>query len=169
MGNQDGEFLFPFGIAIRGQNIYITDSDHHNIQAFTLSGNYQYKAGNKGGGSLQFNVPTGVAVSEEGRVFIADSVNNRIQVGSARIFRTVFNIPLGTLVYDIKSVNEQLVNNSYNRDEWPMGQNALNLINMRFINLYFRYLHPDSNTKVGSDTKSSNSPVTYVSLQCKRL
>ena len=80
MGNEDGEFLFPFGIAINGQSIYITDSDRHDIQAFTLSGTFLYKAGNKGGGSLQFNVPSGVAVSEEGRVFIADNVNNRIQV-----------------------------------------------------------------------------------------
>eukprot|EP00800_Vazella_pourtalesii_P021483 TRINITY_DN8011_c0_g1_i1.p1 TRINITY_DN8011_c0_g1~~TRINITY_DN8011_c0_g1_i1.p1 ORF type:complete len:303 (-),score=57.05 TRINITY_DN8011_c0_g1_i1:38-946(-) len=85
LGNEDGQFLFPYGVAINGHTIYITDSERHNIQAFDLSGTFLYKSGVRGGGTLQFNAPCGLAVSEDGRVFIADSVNNRIQVRHTHI------------------------------------------------------------------------------------
>ncbi|KAI6645788.1 hypothetical protein LOD99_13051 [Oopsacas minuta] len=85
LGSGDGEFLFPFGIAVNGYTVYVTDSERHNIQAFNLSGIFLYKTGVKGGGSLQFNVPCGLAVSTDGKVFIADSVNNRIQVFTSKL------------------------------------------------------------------------------------
>jgi len=46
---------------------------------FNTNGAFQGAFGSKGTGNLQFNKPTGLAVSQN-RLYVADSLNERIQV-----------------------------------------------------------------------------------------
>ena len=51
------------------------------IQVFDASGNFITKFGTGGSGDGQFNFPVGVAVDPTtGSVYVADALNNRIQV-----------------------------------------------------------------------------------------
>jgi len=65
--------------------VYVADRDKNRVQVFDAYGTYlnqigQTTAGSGIGVSLQFNVPTGVAVGADGKIFVADSKNYRIVV-----------------------------------------------------------------------------------------
>jgi DNA-binding beta-propeller fold protein YncE len=50
------------------------------IHRFTPRGELMYSWGSRGGGPGQFNLPHGLAVDRDGRVFVADRENSRIQI-----------------------------------------------------------------------------------------
>ncbi len=80
-GVQPGSFSNPTDLAIDGRNgdIYIVDSGNNRIQRFDSEGNYLSEFGSFGTDNGQFNAPWGVAVNNEGFVFITDSKNARVQ------------------------------------------------------------------------------------------
>ena len=80
----------PWSIAIHGDKLYVADTQNHRIRAVaigataaatmvsTLAGNGT--AGHANGATAQFNYPTGVAVSPDGKMlYVADSTNHRIR------------------------------------------------------------------------------------------
>ena len=81
---------YPQGVAVDGAgNLYIADTDSHRIRRVDVSGTLTTiagtgQAGYGGDGGLasaaQLNYPTGVAVDDEGNVYVADSRNHRIRV-----------------------------------------------------------------------------------------
>ena len=80
----------PQGVAVdRWGNLYIADTDSHRIRRVDSSGVLTTIAGTGQGGfggdggpaaTAQLNYPTGVAVDEAGKVYVADSRNHRIRV-----------------------------------------------------------------------------------------
>ena len=63
-------------------------TDRHRLQKLTLNGDCVKSVGGcvAGNGQLQFNYPLGVVVHPTtGHIFVADSVNNRIQVFNKEI------------------------------------------------------------------------------------
>ncbi|MBN1660406.1 MAG: hypothetical protein JXA93_18550 [Anaerolineae bacterium] len=60
--------------------ILVADSGNHRLQAFDEMGNFVTAFGTWGSEPGQFHLPQGVAASEDGRVIVADAVNNRLQV-----------------------------------------------------------------------------------------
>jgi len=79
-GSDDGEFLWPHGIAIdQAGDIYIVDSGNHRIQKFTSDGTYSTQWGNFGSDNGEFNEPRGIAIDADGNVYVVDMDNHRIQ------------------------------------------------------------------------------------------
>ncbi len=102
VGTEPGQFNQPRDVAVGLDNeIYVLDSDNHRVQVFDLEGNYLREWGSRcqlesglgcvdpdGNGPLaygdgQFQEPWGIAVDAEGRVFVADTWNHRVQVFEA--------------------------------------------------------------------------------------
>jgi DNA-binding beta-propeller fold protein YncE len=61
-------------------NVYVTENDNHRIQKFTSDGEFLVSWGSEGTADGQFNRPEGVDVDPFGRVLVADTGNNRIQI-----------------------------------------------------------------------------------------
>jgi len=98
-GTEAGQFNFPRGIAVGPDgNIYVVDSDNHRVQVFDPDGIFLREWGGQcnlsteqvcadldGDGPMspgdgQFQEPWGIAVAEDGRVYVADTWNHRVQV-----------------------------------------------------------------------------------------
>ncbi|NQU47331.1 MAG: hypothetical protein HQ519_01685 [Planctomycetes bacterium] len=93
--NSDGEFVQPFaqtyelgrptGLAWDdiGQRLLVVDTIGGRILAFNVDGELSAQVGIPGEEPGEFNHPTNLAVSAEGRVFVMDSLNFRVQVLNA--------------------------------------------------------------------------------------
>jgi uncharacterized protein (TIGR03663 family) len=99
LGTDPSLFNHPRGVAAGPEgNVYVVDSDNHRVQVFDADGNFLREWGSNcnlstslgctdpdGDGPLaygdgQFQEPWGIAVAEDGRVYVADTWNHRIQV-----------------------------------------------------------------------------------------
>jgi tripartite motif-containing protein 71 len=81
-GTANGQFKNPGGIAVDPiGNVYVGDAGNFNIQKFDSNGKFITKWGTNGASNGQFNSPTGIAIdTKSGNVYIADTVNNQIQI-----------------------------------------------------------------------------------------
>ena len=91
-GSGDGQFYNPQGVAVDSQGrVYVADTGNHRIQVFDSNGNFITKWGSlcdlsigtgcaSPDGNGQFRDPERVAVGPQGRVYVANTGNNRIQV-----------------------------------------------------------------------------------------
>ena len=72
----------PFGIAIHGDYLYVTDSELHAIFHFKMEPEFPLvtKHGSRGSQIGEFNYPRSLAVSTNGDVYVADCNNNRVQI-----------------------------------------------------------------------------------------
>jgi DNA-binding beta-propeller fold protein YncE len=62
--------------------IYVVDTDNQSIKKYNLSGTFICDVGVFGTGLGQFNEPQGISVAPNGTVYVADSLNQRVQVFS---------------------------------------------------------------------------------------
>ncbi|MBI1387402.1 MAG: hypothetical protein GC154_03020 [bacterium] len=87
IGASPSLFYAPRGIAFHPQKrlIYLCDTGNHLVKVMEPSGNLVATWGVPGGGSDEnsFQEPVGVAVSPEGDVLIADSLNRRVKTYTA--------------------------------------------------------------------------------------
>ena len=72
----------PCGIAIDGDNVYVSDTRAHAVFQFKLGNDIQLvaKVGTLGTGIGQFSYPYSLAVSNNGDVYVADCYNHRIEI-----------------------------------------------------------------------------------------
>ena len=90
--DQDGGFLscwgerrfrWPHGIHIDSQdNVFVTDTQKHTVEKFTLSGELLMTLGTPNWAGLTmrgepFNLPTGATVADDGSIFASDGYGNR--------------------------------------------------------------------------------------------
>ena len=61
-------------------HIVVTDGFNHRVQIFTKFGQFLRKFGQLGSDSVSLEGPTGVALDENGYIYVADTNNQRIQV-----------------------------------------------------------------------------------------
>jgi sugar lactone lactonase YvrE len=93
-GSSSLQLNFPKGIAIdKDGKIYVADTYNHRIMIFNNSGTSLLRwIGNKktgtgtppppssGIGQSEFNFPKGVAIDNEGKIYVADTGNSRVQI-----------------------------------------------------------------------------------------
>jgi DNA-binding beta-propeller fold protein YncE len=98
----DTKFLFhvkpnanqPSDLAV-GPNgyIYLVDGVNNLIRVVDSNGRWKFAFGGKGSGKGQFRYPLGIDISEDGKVFIADTGNHRIQVFDLQgMFLSMFTV-----------------------------------------------------------------------------
>ena len=73
---------YPWGIAIYGDNVYVTDTINHLILHFKVASVVRFVAssGGKGSGKGKFNEPRQLTSSGKGELFVSDRNNHRIQI-----------------------------------------------------------------------------------------
>ena len=74
------QFSGPSGIAIRGDVIYVAETNNHRIQKFTVSAEYITTFGSNGSGNGQLYHPRGICVDFEGKVYVSEYSNSRVSV-----------------------------------------------------------------------------------------
>ena len=79
---RDGELESPAGMAIDGSRglLYVADSKKHQVFCYsTADGSAVRTIGRRGSEPGEFNFPTNVFVDKEGRLYVTDTLNFRIQ------------------------------------------------------------------------------------------
>jgi peptidylamidoglycolate lyase len=81
-GNDRSHFNGPDGIAfLPNGDFYVTDGyKNSRVVKFSREGKYLLEWGKHGKGPGEFNIPHGVAIDANGRVYVIDRSNSRIQV-----------------------------------------------------------------------------------------
>ena len=79
-GSGELQFNEPRGIAITGDVIYVAEYKGHRIHKLTTGGEFLGTFGESGSDIGQFDGPFDIKISLEGKVYVADRDNNRVQV-----------------------------------------------------------------------------------------
>ena len=95
------DMMEPYGLAIHGDYLYVTDTELCAIFQFKMEPQFSLvtKRGNKGSQIGEFNDPSNLTVSTNGDVYVADSNNHRVQI-------------LNSSLQHLRSLTEQLI-------QWP--------------------------------------------------
>jgi len=85
-GGVAGTLSQPHGLAVDKQTglIYVADYMRHCLSAYDQKGKYLFEYGGQGAGAGWFNYPKGIFINHEGRLFVADTFNKRVQVFTMR-------------------------------------------------------------------------------------
>ena len=115
-----GEFLNSYthehmeslwGIAIHGNNLYVTDDWVHAVFHFKIEADLRLagRVGSRGSGLRQFDEPRQLSISTNGDVYIADKGNSRIQIldSSLHPIREVTD-PSMHRPHDVKLTTEEI-------------------------------------------------------------
>ena len=78
------------------KDIYLVDGVNNRIIVVDSSGKRKFEFGQKGAGKGDFKYPMGIDISDDGKVFIADTGNHRIQVFNLKgDFKYMFKVKSG--------------------------------------------------------------------------
>ena len=74
------QFQSPRGIDISNGVVYVAENCGHRIHMLTTGGEFIGTFGEEGYGIGQFDYPADVKISSDGRVYVTDTYNHRVQV-----------------------------------------------------------------------------------------
>jgi DNA-binding beta-propeller fold protein YncE len=85
-GGSSGKLSRPMGIDVDNRNgrIYVVDYMRHTISVYDKDGKYLFEFGGLGWGEGWFQHPRDIAVDHTGRILVADTFNDRIEVFQAK-------------------------------------------------------------------------------------
>jgi DNA-binding beta-propeller fold protein YncE len=85
-GGSTGKLSRPLAVGVDNRNgrMYVVDYMRHTVSAYDKEGKYLFEFGGLGWGEGWFQYPRDIAVDSSGRILIADTFNNRIQVFQAK-------------------------------------------------------------------------------------
>jgi tripartite motif-containing protein 71 len=79
-GTGAGQFDGAYGVAVRGNRMYVSEMDNNRISVLSLTGQYLGSFGSAGSGHGQFRRPTAIAFDASGRLYVTDTGNERVEV-----------------------------------------------------------------------------------------
>lgn len=79
-GDLSAPLAKPMDVSKIGQLVYVTDTNHQQVQVFDSSGTPIFKFGKKGSGQGEFQFPYGIAGDKDGNVYVADLYNGKISI-----------------------------------------------------------------------------------------
>ena len=86
-------FNDPYGIALYGDEVYVSDCNMHRIQVFDTDLNFIKRIGIYGKEKNKFNTPYDVKIDTDGNIYVAEWGNERVQVLNSRgRFELMINI-----------------------------------------------------------------------------
>lgn len=121
-GTADGEFTYPFGIAVLNNKLYVGDFIQDRVQIFQTNGTFVSKFGSTGSGDGQFQQITGMC-SNGVNLFVCDSGRSDVQIfNSSGVFVSKFGSNGSgngqfLAVQDICVYNNKLVVTDQSRDD----------------------------------------------------
>jgi tripartite motif-containing protein 71 len=75
-----GQFRGAYGVAIRGERMYVSEMENNRISVLTLDGDFVGTFGGPGTEHGQFRRPTALAFDPQGRLYVSDTSNERVEV-----------------------------------------------------------------------------------------
>ena len=76
---QETAFSMPTDCAVaKNGDLFVLDGVNHRVVVYDSQGRFQRQFGTQGAGPGQFQFPLGLTVSEDNRVYVADSGNSRV-------------------------------------------------------------------------------------------
>ena len=78
-GKGSKKFVRPRGVTVLKTGVIVI-SDEDGLKHFTAEGKHITALGRMGSGPLEFNYPSGMALSPDGKVYVCDTFNQRIQM-----------------------------------------------------------------------------------------
>lgn len=83
-GDMNNPLDKPMDVTKIGSYIYVTDTNHQQVQVYDTSGKFAFKFGKKGTGQGQFQFPYGITGDSQGNVYVADLYNGNISIFTAQ-------------------------------------------------------------------------------------
>jgi len=77
------EMVNPTGVAVDDarNRLYVTDSKGHCVLVYSLdTGELVTRIGKRGSGDGEFNFPTNIVLDQNGRLYVSDTMNFRVQI-----------------------------------------------------------------------------------------
>ncbi len=85
-GVADGDLGLPRGVAIHDDKLFVVDTTAHTVKVYDISGgvtkvpSYVGSFGTEGIEDGAFEYPNGIAIDGDGRIYVTDRENNRVQI-----------------------------------------------------------------------------------------
>lgn len=83
LGSGEGQFDYPYDVAIHENRVYVADSHNNRVQVFDLDGAYLFQWGGTGVEDGQFRRNRGIGATPftgpDAAIFVTDAKNDRVQ------------------------------------------------------------------------------------------
>lgn len=79
-GTGPGQLDGAYGVAVRGDRLYVSEMDNNRITVLTTGGAFVGSFGGAGSAHGRFRRPTALALDAQGRLYVSDTGNERVEV-----------------------------------------------------------------------------------------
>ena len=79
-GSGQGQLNQPYGVAVRGNLLYVSDMGNNRISVFDLNGTFQGTFGSAGTGNGQLRKPMAITIDSAGRLYVCENTGERVTV-----------------------------------------------------------------------------------------
>lgn len=83
-GDMNDPLQKPMDVTKVGEYVYITDTNHKQVQVFDSTGTFIFKFGKQGTGEGQFQFPYGIAGDKDGNIYVSDLYNGKISIFTSK-------------------------------------------------------------------------------------